>query len=383
MHRDIDLWVFIKDELDTTHERRMFCIYFVANKITMRFFNLTAIFICIVFITSFTSNNQKTAPNLDAQIGRLFFYDTRLSINKTKSCASCHDPKLAFTDGELTPKGALGDVVRRNTPTLINLADNETFNWADEKITSLQLQSNIPLFGKHPIEMGNDSTDNSTLQFAFSDKMYLPLLQQKRIERLNWSMVKDFIAEYVGQLKFHNAKYDLWKNGKVKLSKDELAGKKLFFGDKLNCRKCHSGNDFDEPEFTRMNQYQNIGLYNIGKDSIYANGDNGLENETKDRDDIGKFKIPTLRNIAITAPYFHDGSAASLDEVISHYARGGRLIEKGKFAGDGKLHPNKNQFIEGFTITEKEKKQLISFLNTLTDTSYLKNAFYRNPFQAN
>ena len=145
-------------------------------------------------------------------------------------------------------------------------------------------------------------------------------------------------------------------------------------------KKCHSGNDFDEPEFTRMNHYQNIGLYNIGKDSLYANDDNGLQNVSKDKDDIGKFKIPSLRNIAITAPYFHDGSAANLNEVIEHYARGGRLLKQGKFAGDGELHPNKNQFIEGFKITNKEKLQLISFLKTLTDTSYLLNPFYQNPF---
>jgi cytochrome c peroxidase len=162
-----------------------------------------------------------------------------------------------------------------------------------------------------------------------------------------------------------------------------MAGKSLFFSDQLNCRKCHSSNDFDEPEFSRMNHYQNIGLYNIGKDSLYANDDNGLQNETKDKDDIGKFKIPTLRNIAITAPYFHDGSAASLGEVIDNYARGGRLIDKGLYAGDGKLHPNKNQFVDGFTITNKEKKQLICFLQTLTDTCYLADPFYNNPFKVN
>jgi cytochrome c peroxidase len=218
------------------------------------------------------------------------------------------------------------------------------------------------------------------LQFIFSDKKYLPLIKQKKLATINWKMAKDFIAAYVNTFKFSNAKYDLYIKGKLELTKDEFAGRKLFFSDKLNCKKCHSGNDFDEPEFTRMNRYQNIGLYNIGKDSLYANNDNGLQNETKDRDDIGKFKIPSLRNIAITTPYFHDGSASNLDEVITHYARGGRLIDKGEFAGDGKLHPNKNQFVEGFKITDKEKKQLINFLNTLTDTSYLANPFYSNPF---
>ncbi len=346
----------------------------------MKYFYIILIITGVIVGSGFVIN-KTPQHNLDAQIGRLLFFDTRLSINKTKSCASCHNPKLAFTDGELTSKGAFGDTVKRNAPTLINLADNETFNWADEKIVTLQQQSSIPLFGKHPVEMGNDSINNELLQFVFKDEKYLPLFNQKGISTLNWRMAKDFIAAFVTQLKFHNSKYDLWKKKKVKFSEDELAGEKLFFSDKTNCRKCHSSNDFDEPEFTRMNHYQNIGLYNIGRDSLYAHNDNGLYNETNDRDDIGKFKIPSLRNIAITAPYFHDGTAANLNEVIEHYARGGRLIEKGEFAGDGKLHPSKNQFVEGFTITTKEKKQLISFLNTLTDTSYLADKFYTNPFK--
>ena len=349
----------------------------------MKIYLPIALFFTFSLLISLAFKKPKPQPNLNAPIGRLFFFDTRLSINKTKSCASCHDPQLAFTDGYSTPTGALGDVVRRNTPTIINLVDNETFNWADENIITLQQQSNIPLFGKHPVEMGNDSLNNNSLQFIFQDKKYVPLLQQKKISTITWLMVKNFIAEYVSLLKFHNSKYDLWKKGKIALSKDEMAGKSLFFSDQLNCRKCHSSNDFDEPEFSRMNHYQNIGLYNIGKDSLYANDDNGLQNETKDKDDIGKFKIPTLRNIAITAPYFHDGSAASLGEVIDNYARGGRLIDKGLYAGDGKLHPNKNQFVDGFTITNKEKKQLICFLQTLTDTCYLADPFYNNPFKVN
>lgn len=348
-------------------------------KIYLPILLLACFFICINI--SFT-NTTKPQPSIDAQLGRLLFFDARISVNNTTSCASCHNPQLAFTDGLKTPLGAFGDTVKRNTPTLINIAENETFNWAEEKIVSLQQQSNIPLFGKHPIEMGNDSTSNAALQFVFRDAMYLPLLQRKKISTINWYEVKNFIAAYVKTLKFSNSKYDATIKGKAVFNKDEAAGKKLFFSEKLNCIKCHNHQDFDEPEFTRMNHYQNIGLYNIGTDSLYANDDNGLYNTSNDKDDIGKFKIPTLRNIAITAPYFHDGSAANLGEVIDHYARGGRLTATGKNAGDGKLHPSKNQFVEGFTITPLQKKQLIAFFNTLTDTSYLRNKYYSNPFTA-
>lgn len=335
-----------------------------------------------IALLGFSVNNKpKKGLGIDAEIGRLFFYDERISINKTKSCASCHNPQLAFTDGLKTPLGALGDTVIRNTPTIINLDENTIFNWADDRIASLQQQSNIPLFGRHPIEMGNDSFNTSSLDFAFADPLYQRLFAQKKIDKLDWTMVKDFIAAYVKTFNFHNSKYDKFLKGKQQLTADELAGKKLFFSDKLNCKKCHSGNDFDEPEFTRMNPYQNIGLYCVGKDSLYGNNDNGLYNVNGDKDDIGKFKIPSLRNIAITAPYFHDGSATTLTDVVEHYARGGRKIEHGKNAGDGKLHPLKNQFISGFKITDKEKKQLISFLKSLTDTAYSRKEFYKNPFK--
>lgn len=349
----------------------------------MKFIYTLTLAALTIVIFSFTNTSKPKKPSIDAQLGRLLFFDTRLSVNQTKSCASCHRPELAFTDGLTTPLGAFGDTVLRNTPTLINLADNETFNWAAESITSLEQQSNIPLFGKHPIEMGNDSTNIQYLNFIFSDAKYMNLLKEKGITTLNWQIIKTLIATYVKTLKFQNAKYDLVEKGKASFTKDELAGKKLFLSDKLNCKKCHSGNDFDEPEFTRMNTYQNIGLYNIGKDSLYANNDNGLYNETKDKDDIGKFKIPSLRNIMLTAPYFHDGSAKNINEVIDSYSKGGREIKEGPFKGDGRLHPSKNQFIEGFTITPKERQQLISFLKTLTDTSYLKNSFYSNPFTKN
>lgn len=331
-----------------------------------------------IAVTAFVQ--QKPYYSIDAQLGKLLFFDKRLSINKTKSCGSCHIPKLAFTDGVLKPLGALKDTVPRNTPTIINMHENSVFNWADESITSLQLQSNIPLFGKHPIEMGNDSLDNSTLQFIVNDSAYLPLIQQKNITTIDWKIVKDCIAAYVKTFVFQNSKYDKVLKGKAKFTADELAGKKLFFSEKLNCKKCHGGTNFNEPEFEQMNLYQNVGLYNVGKNHWYANNDNGLFNTSKDTDDIGKFKIPSLRNIVITAPYFHDGSAATLSEVITHYANGGRVITKGKNKGNGKNHPIKNQFVQGFSITKKETEQLQKFLATLTDTSYLKNEFYQNPF---
>lgn len=345
--------------------------------------SIALVFIFFILLSfSFVDNKKPKASKYSAneQLGRLLFFDNRLSVNKSKSCASCHKPNVAFADNEVLPLGAFGDTVPHNTPTIINLADNELFNWANDNLTTLQQQSNFPLFGKHPIEMGNDSLDNTVFDFVYEDALYKPLLKKNKISKLNWNLVKDLIASYVKTMKFRNSKYDKFLRGEIKLTKDEMAGKNLFFSESINCKKCHNGRDFDEPEFTMMNPYQNIGLYSVGKDSMYGNNDNGLYDINKDKDDIGKFKIPTLRNVLLTAPYFHDGSADNIVDVINHYERGGRLTLSGKNAGDGKFHPNKNEDVNGFKVSEKQKKQLISFLNTLTDTSYLKNSFFKSPF---
>jgi cytochrome c peroxidase len=314
------------------------------------------------------------------QLGRLLFFDERLSANKKMSCATCHQPSLAFTDGKKTAIGTFGDTVPRNTPTILNLANNKFFNWANDKLTSLQLQANNPLFGIHPIEMGLDSNSTDALQFARADNLYMPLLQQLSLKKLNYTLVKDAIAAYTKTLTSRQSKYDKFRENKAKLTTNEMAGMALFFSDDLLCARCHNKNDFDEPANPNMFIYQNIGLYNVDTNNFYGNGDNGLYKVTNDKEDMGRFKIPSLRNVAITAPYFHDGSAKTLSEVIAVYANAGRNITEGKNKGNGIEHPNKHPLIQGFTITDKQKQQLISFLNTLTDTSYTKSKWFNNPF---
>jgi cytochrome c peroxidase len=347
----------------------------------VKVFTTLLIVMASLALCSYMVNPKNKSLKKDTiSLGQLFFFDPRLSINKTKSCASCHDPKLAFTDGFANPLGATGQSIHRNSPSLINISKNTSFNLANPSITSILQQSNGPLFNNHPIEMGNDSNNLLSLRFIELDKKYKPLLQKNNIKNINWTIVKHFIAQYVATFNFSNSKYDKYLKKQVQLSKQELAGKNLFFGDSMQCSKCHSGNNFNVPENPNMFLFQNIGLYCVGKDSLYGNGDNGVFNESKDSLDIGMFKIPSLRNVAITAPYFHDGSVATLEQMIDIYARGGKLTTTGINKGDGKLHPNKHPFIVGFTTNTLQKKQLISFLKTLTDTSYLQNKMYQNPW---
>lgn len=346
----------------------------------MKMYSVGGYIVITFFLLSFLPVPKKLSKAEEIKLGQLFFFDKRLSINKTKSCSSCHDPQFAFTDGYRTPTGVFGDVVPHNTPTLINIAGNSIFNWANPNITNLQQQSSIPLFGTHPIEMGMDSNDTKALDYVLADEQYSSILKKNSINSLHWYFVKNCIAAYVKTLKFQNSKYDKWLKKKVNFTKDEKAGMNLFFSDDLLCSRCHGGKDFDKPVNPDMYPYQNIGLYNIGDSNAYANNDNGVFAVTKDKEDIGRFKIPTLRNIVLTAPYFHDGSAATLEEVIETYAKGGREIKEGPYKGNGQLHPNKHPLIGSFTITAKQKEQLISFLNTLTDTSYLNKKLCQNPF---
>ena len=123
-------------------------------------------------------------------------------------------------------------------------------------------------------------------------------------------------------------------------------------------------------------------MYNLDGKGAFPEYDQGLYEHTKNKNDIGKFRVPTLRNLAFTAPYFHDGSAASLQEVIDHYASGGRKIVDGVYKGNGNTNPNKHPLINGFNISSKEKIDLIEFLLSLSDSNFIKNPIYQNPFGA-
>jgi len=126
--------------------------------------------------------------------------------------------------------------------------------------------------------------------------------------------------------------------------------------------------------------YHNTGLYNLDEIGSYPADNTGLFDMTGVRRDMGRFKAPSLRNIAVTAPYMHDGSVATLEDVIANYERGGRLIEKGDNRGDGRLSPFKSEFVTGFELTDEERGDLIAFLESLTDESVLTDPRYSNPF---
>jgi cytochrome c peroxidase len=293
--------------------------------------------------------------NDEILLGRQLFFDKSLSANGTKSCASCHHPALSFTDGYRKTLGIKADIAMRNTPSLLNMKDNHFFNWADSSLHSIEQQMEGPLFGQHPVEMGMHFQDEAT--------------QQKSIKA---------IAVFIRFIVSYQSAYDLHLQTKTAMDSLAMQGKQLFFSDALKCAQCHGGENFNQP-LEEADQFANIGLYNFANAKSII--DSGLAFVTHHANDVGKMRIPSLRNVALTAPYMHDGSVATLKEVITHYARGGRKLDYGEIQGDGLLQKNKNTKIAGFKITEQETNTLIRFLETLTDTSILHDPLYAFPDQ--
>jgi cytochrome c peroxidase len=168
------------------------------------------------------------------------------------------------------------------------------------------------------------------------------------------------------------------------LSAAQVRGLGLFFSERLECFHCHGGLNFTDSSThadasVESVGFHNNGLYNIDGAGGYPPENTGLLELTGDRWDTGRFKAPTLRNIAITAPYMHDGSIADLPAVIDHYARGGRRIDAGPYAGDGSRNPYKSEFLRGFELTAEEHSDLLAFLESLTDSKVLTDVALADP----
>jgi cytochrome c peroxidase len=164
-----------------------------------------------------------------------------------------------------------------------------------------------------------------------------------------------------------------------------IRGEALFFSERLECHHCHGNfnlNDSVMHERNRVGEiaFHNTGLYNLDGKGAYPADNTGIEEHTGRAEDMGRFRAPTLRNVALTGPYMHDGSAATLDEVIDHYAAGGRTISSGPHSGVGRDNPLKSSFLPGFVLTSRERADLMAFLNALTDEEFLTDARFSNPW---
>lgn len=332
--------------------------------------------------------DENPMSEVKVQLGRQLFYDTRMSANNTFSCGTCHQPAKAFADGLVTPEGSTGEVHPRNSMSLTNAAYNSVLTWANPNLKTLFSQALVPMLGESPIELGWSGHEQEILDRFRYDAVYRDLFEQAfPTDSITELTVAKAIAAFVRTMISGNSPTDksVYQNDTTELSESAKRGRELFFSERLECFHCHGGFNFsqstthDGSVFEEV-EFHNNGLYNIDGTGAYPLNNRGLWEFTFEPEDMGRFRAPTLRNIELTAPYMHDGSIATLEEVIEHYARGGRLITDGPLAGDGAKNPFKSELIVGFTITEEEKIDVVNFLKSLTDWQFVCDERFSDPF---
>lgn len=331
------------------------------------------------------------------ELGRFLFYDKQLSGNQTQSCGSCHQQALAFTDALAQAEGSTGQIHPRSSMSIANAAYAASLTWANEVMVRLEKQALVPMFGEDPVELGLAGMEDELLRRMRDDAGYPDMFAEafpNESDPITIDNISKAIAAFQRSVVSFGSKVDRWQAGdRTALNESEQRGMALFFGgtnaagveDAFECFHCHGGFLFsqasdDEGQVFDQKFFMNNGLYNLDEDGSYPAGNEGLFDMTGALADKGRFKPPSLRNIALTAPYMHDGSIDTLEEVLDHYARGGRLIESGPNAGDGALNPNKSSLLNGFAMTEQERADLIAFLQALTDEDLLTNPAYSDPF---
>ena len=325
------------------------------------------------------------------ELGRRLFYDKRLSGNGTMSCASCHHQARAFTDGRALAVGSTGELTHRNAQGLANSAWHATYNWANPAIVSLEQQMLIPLLGDDPVEMGvNDSNRQEILNRLRTEPLYMTLFNQVFTADENpvsMANVIKAIAAFQRSLVSTNSRYDRYLQGAETFSLSEERGRVLFFGEKAECHHCHGSFNFNDQVVHKKSRvlelsFHNTGLYSLDASGAYPPSNRGVFDMTARPEDMGAFRAPGLRNVEVTGPYMHDGSFQTLEEVVEHYSQGGRLTRSGPNQGDGRLNPHKSGLVSRIDLTEQEKADLISFLKTLTDASFLSDPRFADPWQS-
>jgi len=311
------------------------------------------------------ADNPMTVQGIE--LGRRLFFDPILSADSTMSCSSCHNPTQSFTDGLATSPGVDGNLGNRSAMSLINIAFvNNGLNW-NGNIQTLEEQAlepvtnEIELHESWPNVIGKLQIHQTYPQlfreaFGISDR-----------EDMTKELAAKAIAQFERTLISYNSKYDQIRFGTgVFYEEDEINGRDLFFFelatglDHPGCSHCHGGVQFAEPNFF------NNGITAAATFADFP--DKGLGEVTNVPSDNGKFRPPSLRNIALTAPYMHDGRFATLEEVLDHYKSGGHPS------------PNVSANIQPFTLSDQDRDNLIAFLNTLTDTTFINNPAFQNPF---
>lgn len=353
------------------------------------------------FDNSFLKSNHDLIDNNIATLGRVLFYDTKLSVNNMTSCASCHKQNAAFSDVSALSKGFEGKMTTRNSMPIINAMMTGDLFW-DSRSHSVEDLVLKPL--QHKVEMGMESMELLTQKLAKTE--YYPELFAKAYgsDVITENGIQVALAQFVQSMITANSKYDKGlDNDFADFNAMEKKGYEVFRSAKAKCASCHIEPNFTassfiqtELQFDPNNQVffppffnggnvilidpkiepgmggGGMGGYgatsnttNIGLDVVYA--DQGRMN--------GQFKIPSLRNIELTAPYMHDGRFSTLEQVVEHYSKNVQPHTHldTKFMDNGSVKP--------LELSELEKEALIAFLKTLTDNTFIQDKKFSNPFK--
>ncbi|HEY4229544.1 MAG TPA: cytochrome c peroxidase [Thermoanaerobaculia bacterium] len=296
--------------------------------------------------------DDNPATEAKVALGRRLFYDSRLSANGTQSCGSCHAPERAFTDGRGRAVGSTGMPHPRGSLSLANVAYNSSFTWIDAHRATLEEQQLGPMLNREPVELGLSGREAEVMARLAADPAYTAAFAAAfPREPFDLTAVRKAIASFERTLLSGDSPYDrwVWRDDARAMSDAAKSGMRLFFSERLACARCHAGFTFSGP--------------------VSFDGLAGERPEFFDTGLGGPFRAPTLRNIAVTAPYMHDGRFATLGEVVDYYARGG---------GDS---PGKSPRIRAFAITPEERHELVAFLESLTDEGFLSDPRFADPWK--
>lgn len=315
-----------------------------------RFIALMSLMVGGTLLFGFSFDENKASIKNKAALGKLLFNETMLSLDSSVSCASCHKPEFAFADTAAFSMGIHGKPSSRNTSSVLNMKNRPYYFW-DGRANSLADQALMPI--ENPDEMGLPIKE-AVARLNQSEK-YRKLFKKIFRQLPNEKNLALAIAAFEETLETVDSKFDDWSNNISELSESEERGRALFVGDKAKCFDCHSMEDFTDDGF------KNIGLFN-GKEA----NDSGRYRITRKLADIGKFKTPGLRNIAVTPPYMHDGRFKTLEQVVSYYNTPFMFVDDPVNMDSALMKP--------LGLTQQEKKDLVSFLKTLTDKAYQPKA---------
>jgi len=295
---------------------------------------------------------------MKVKLGERLYFDPKLSVDGTISCASCHHPSLGFADGQMTSDGVNAQVGGRNAPTVYNSAYYATQFW-DGRAMTLEDQARGPVM--NPIEMAN--TWENVVAYLKTDTTYQRMFRQVFGGSITEDNAVKAIASYERTVVTWDSDYDRFIAGDTSaMTMDEVAGMDLFFG-KAECANCHKAPLFFEDAFGNIGvpQVKDMDHFaNDGEDVSLAGLDLGRYYVTHNADDLGDFKTPGLRNIELTAPYMHNGIFATLEDVIAHY-------NSVPMTPVGELDEDLPTDLD---MTEEEQMQLVAFLKALTGRTY-------------